>query len=144
VSLGLALSFGVYGLVRKTAQLGAAEGLTLETLLISAVCIPVLGWQLAGGTEAFAVAQPSVRALLMLAGPATAIPLLLFAMGARRVSLGTLGFLQYLSPSLQFALGVFVYGEPFDASRAIGFGFIWAALALYSIEGLLATRTPAR
>lgn len=140
VSLGLALGFGLYGLLRKTAPLGAAEGLALETLLLALVGLPVLLWLGAQGHSAFAQGDAATRAWLIAAGPATAVPLLLFAHGARQVSLATLGLLQYLGPSLQFLLGVWVYHEPLQPQRVLGFGFIWAALALYTAEGLLARR----
>ena len=132
VSLVLALSFGFYGLLRKTAPLGATEGLALETLLLAPLAVGGLLWLGATGQGHFGQGDLRLDALLIAAGPATAIPLLLFASGARRVSMATLGLLQYLGPSIQFVLGVAVYHEPFSASRGVGFALIWAALALYS------------
>jgi chloramphenicol-sensitive protein RarD len=140
VSLALAGSFGLYGLLRKTAPLGPAEGLALETLLLAAVGLPALWWFGPQLGHAFAEGDWALRLWLVAAGPITAVPLLLFAYGARRIPLATLGLLQYLGPSIQFALGVWLYHEPFSATRAVGFGFIWAALALYSAEGLLLMR----
>jgi chloramphenicol-sensitive protein RarD len=137
--LFLAVSFGVYGLMRKTAALGAIEGLALETLLLAPLAAGVLAWRMAQGAGAVQ-AGPSVLALLALAGPATALPLLLFAAGARRIPLTTLGLLQYISPTLQFALGVWLFHEPFTGPRLAGFLFIWTALAIYTGEGLLAMR----
>jgi chloramphenicol-sensitive protein RarD len=96
-----------------------------------------MAWQ---GQSAFASGDGATRGWLLLAGPATAIPLLLFAIGARRVTLATLGLLQYLGPSIQFVLGVWVYHEPFQPLRAVGFGLIWLALGVYSAETLLARR----
>ncbi len=132
VSLVLALSFGFYGLLRKTAPLGATEGLALETLLLAPLAVGGLLWLSASGQGHFGQGDLRLDALLIAAGPATAIPLLLFASGARRVSMATLGLLQYLGPSIQFVLGVAVYHEPFSTSRSVGFALIWAALALYS------------
>ena len=136
VSLLLAASFGFFGLLRKTAPLGAIEGLALETLLLGPLAVAGLLWLGAGGQGHFLQGDGRTDVLLLAAGPATAIPLLLFAYGARRVTLATLGLLQYLGPSIQFVLGVFLYQEPFSASRGVGFALIWAALALYSAESL--------
>ena len=139
ISIVLALTFGLYGLLRKTATLGAVEGLALETLLLAPLAGAGLVWlalrgQGVFGQGFFGNGDWRLDALLLLAGPFTAIPLLLFASGARRVSMATLGLLQYLGPSIQFVLGVFVYHEPLSSSRAVGFVLIWAALALYSAE----------
>lgn len=101
----------------------------------SAACC---GWP--RGTSHFGQGDFATDALLLAAGPATAVPLLLFAMAARRVSLTTLGLLQYLAPSIQFALGVWLYREPFGPARAVGFAAIWLGLLLYSGEGLLRWR----
>lgn len=143
VSLGLAGSFGLYGLLRKTAPLGPAEGLALETLLLALVGGPLLWWL--GGTTGNAFAQGDwvLRAWLVAAGPITAVPLLLFAYGARRITLATLGLLQYLGPSIQFGLGVWLYHEPFNPTRALGFAIIWLALLVYSAESLLRMRRAA-
>ncbi|MBQ0937602.1 EamA family transporter RarD [Ideonella paludis] len=132
VALALALSFGFYGLIKKMAPLGSLEGLSLETLLLAPVAIPALMWLTlhhAGGGH-----SPSTWAWLLVAGPLTAIPLLLFGYGAQRVSMGTLGLLQYLAPSLQFVLGWMVFQEPLSPQRLLGFVMIWAALALYSLD----------
>lgn len=140
VSLVLALSFAFYGLLRKTAPLGAIEGLALETLVLAPLAVGGLLWLGATGQGHFAQGDARVDLLLLAAGPATAVPLLLFASGARRVTMATLGLLQYLGPTIQFLLGVFVYREPFSASRGIGFALIWAALALYTTESWRVTR----
>ncbi|MDT9000508.1 EamA family transporter RarD [Paucibacter sp. APW11] len=135
VALVLAASFGVYGLLRKIAALGALEGLLLECLLlapVAALALGVWGWQ---GGSALNSGDSGLIGLLILAGPLTAAPLLLFAAGARRIPMTTLGLLQYISPSIQFLLGVWLYHEPFAASRMVGFGLIWAALLVYSAEG---------
>ena len=134
VSLVLAMSFGLYGLLRKTAPLGAIEGLALETLLLAPLAVGGLLWLALAGQGHFGQGDTATDLWLLAAGPFTAVPLLLFASGARRVSMATLGLLQYLGPSIQFVLGVFLYHEPFSASRGIGFVLIWGALAVYSAE----------
>ena len=136
VALVLAATFGIYGLLRKVATLGALEGLTLETLLLAPFAAGLLAWWAWRGQGALAQGDPSTLGWLLLAGPLTAVPLLLFAAGARRIPMATLGFLQYISPSLQMALGVWLYGEPFDPARAIGFYLIWLALVIYSLDGM--------
>ena len=143
IALVLASSFGFYGLLRKVAVLGALEGLALETVLLAPVATIVLGvwaWQ---GQGALVQGHSATLGWLVLAGPITAIPLLLFAAGARRIPLATMGILQYLSPSLQFALGVWLFHEPFELSRLAGFMLIWAALLVYSLEGWWSRARPA-
>ncbi len=135
VALTLAVTFGFYGLLRKVAVLGALEGLALETLMLAPLAALVLGYMTWQGHSAFAQGDAGHLYLLMLAGPLTAMPLLLFAAGARRITLTTMGILQYISPSLQFVLGVWLFGEAFEAARLIGFALIWAALLVYSVEG---------
>lgn len=138
VALVLAVSFGFYGLMRKTATLGAIEGLTLETLILAPLAVAGLIWWSQDGSMA---GQSAVDwAWLIGTGPVTAGSLLLFAAGARRIPLATLGLVQYVSPSLQFLLGVFLFREPMDAGRLVAFGFIWSALAVYSAEGLWRSR----
>jgi chloramphenicol-sensitive protein RarD len=135
IALVLAASFGFYGLLRKLAVLGALEGLALETMLLAPaalLALALLTWQ---GQSALAQADAATLGWLLLAGPLTALPLLLFAAGARRVSLTSLGLLQYISPTLQFALGVWAFHEPFAPSRLLGFALIWLALLVYSAEG---------
>jgi chloramphenicol-sensitive protein RarD len=138
IALVLAFSFGFYGLLRKTAALGALEGLSLETLLLAPIAGAALAFWTVDGSSAEQGA--GTWALLLGTGPLTAGTLLLFAAGARRIPLSTLGLLQYLSPSLQFILGVWLYHEPLGAARLVGFGLIWSALLVYSAEGLLRPR----
>ncbi|MFZ2857746.1 EamA family transporter RarD [Acidovorax sp.] len=141
IALVLALSFGFYGLLRKVAVLGALEGLTLETVLLAPLTLAVLGawtWQ---GQGALVQSDATTLGWLALAGPVTAVPLLLFAAGARRIPLATMGILQYISPSLQFALGVWLFHEAFDPARLAGFALIWAALVVYTLEGWHARRS---
>jgi len=142
IALLLAATFGIYGLLRKLAQLGALEGLTLETLLLSPFAAGLLAWWAWHGRGALVHGDAPTLGWLLLAGPLTAIPLLLFAAGARRIPMATLGILQYISPSLQMFLGVWLYGEVFEPTRAIGFYLIWIALLLYSVESLWSGRRP--
>jgi chloramphenicol-sensitive protein RarD len=130
VALILAFSFGTYGLLRKTAKLGALEGLTLETLILAPVAALALTFWTVQGTSA----ATDTRTWLWLlgTGPVTAGSLLLFAAGARRIPLSTLGLIQYLSPSLQFVLGVWLFHEPMSGARLFGFALIWLALLIYS------------
>jgi len=140
IALGLAASFGTYGLLRKTATLGALEGLALETAAVLPVALVVLAFMNAphGGLAGlFAGMDGATIGWLVLTGPLTAVPLLLFAAGARRITLATLGTLQYVSPTIQFLLGVTFFGEPLDPVRLVGFVLIWAALAVYSADGFL-------
>lgn len=136
VALALAATFGLYGLLRKTAALGALEGLALETLLLFPLAAAWLGVLALQGHNSFAEASAGTRWLLAAAGPITAIPLLLFASGARRIPLSLLGLLQYIGPTLQLLLGVWLYHEPFGGARLIGFAMIWGALLVYSLEGV--------
>lgn len=136
IALLLAVTFGLYGLLRKTAPLGALEGLTLETLLLFPLAAGYLAMLTMQGQNSFVDAPLTTQLLLAAAGPITAIPLLLFAAGARRIPLSLLGLLQYIGPTLQLLLGVWLYGEPFDNMRLIGFALIWSALAVYSMEGV--------
>ena len=135
IALVLALSFGFYGLMRKVATLGALEGLALETMMLAPVAAAALAIWSAQGQGALVQGDIPTMAWLLVAGPLTAVPLLLFAAGARRIPLATMGILQYISPSLQFALGVWLFNEPFQPARLVGFVLIWAALLVYSVEG---------
>jgi chloramphenicol-sensitive protein RarD len=140
VALVLAVTFGIYGLLRKLAPLGALEGLTLETLVLFPLAAGLLAWWAWHGQGAIVQGNAPTIGWLLLAGPLTAIPLLLFAAGARRIPMATLGILQYISPSIQMLVGVFLYGEVFDTVRALGFYLIWLALAIYSLDSLWSAR----
>jgi chloramphenicol-sensitive protein RarD len=140
ISLTLASSFALYGLIRKTAPLGSLEGLSLETALMF---FPALGYLIyleVVGTAAFGHVNGLTTWLLGFAGVATAVPLLFFAAGARLIKLATIGILQYIAPTLQFLIGVFIYHEPFTLDRLVGFSFIWLALVIYSGENILFSR----
>jgi len=136
VSLGLAASFGSYGLLRKLVPVGAVAGLTVETLLLFPLALAYLVGAERHGTLAFLSGSAGRDLLLVLAGPITAIPLLLFAGAVRRLPLTSLGFLQYLSPTLQFLLATLVYREPFAAVQGVAFGLIWAALVVFAVHTL--------
>jgi chloramphenicol-sensitive protein RarD len=144
IALTLAFSFGLYGLLRKTAKLNSLEGLTLETGLLFPFAFAYLIYLEVTGQGAFGHAGTVTTSLLAFAGIATAIPLLLFAGGARRITMTTLGLLQYMAPTIQFSLGVFVYGEDLSPARLVGFAFIWTALLLYTGESALRARQTAR
>jgi chloramphenicol-sensitive protein RarD len=145
IALALAFSFGGYGLLRKTAKLGALEGLSFETMVLFPLAAAYVAWLTMHGQNAFINTDSNTtRLLLAAAGPITAIPLLLFASGARQIPLSVLGLLQYLSPTLQFLLGVWMFHEAFTADRLVGFVLIWAALALFAAEGLLRKPIPAK
>lgn len=135
IGLVIAVTFSLYGVIRKTASLGALEGLSVETLVMLPAATAFLLLPGSGSSHAFGT-EPTITALLLSAGPVTAVPLLLFAYGARRIPLSVVGLLQYIGPSIQLMLGVWLYGEPFGGARLLGFGLIWAGLALYSGEGL--------
>lgn len=137
IALTLALTFGFYGLMRKTAALGALEGLALEMTILSLPAFTYLVYLELAGMASFGHSETMTDLLLALTGIATALPLLLFAYGARQVTLATTGILQYIAPTGQFLLGVLVYGETFTATSLIGFGAIWTALLIYSLEGAL-------
>jgi chloramphenicol-sensitive protein RarD len=141
IALVLAATFGAYGLLRKTAALGALEGLSFETMVLFPFAAAYVGWLTVSGENAFINAPLDMtRVLLIAAGPITAIPLLLFATGARKIPLSILGLLQYLSPTIQFLLGVWLFHEAFSSDRLVGFLMIWGALALFAGEGLLRSR----
>ncbi len=136
IALVLAGSFGLYGLMRKTAPLGALEGLALENLLLAPVAVPALLWWSFARDGVLVAGPASQIGWLLVSGPLTALPLLWFAGAARRLKLATLGLVQYVSPTLQLVLAVWVFHEPFDAQRLAGFAMIWSALALVSADAL--------
>ncbi|RMH62593.1 MAG: EamA family transporter RarD [Calditrichaeota bacterium] len=134
IALVLAFSFATYGLIRKTGVFEALEGLTFEMLILF---LPALGFTYFLYTKQGLAAVNGtllLTGLLILTGMVTILPLIWFAYGARRIPLSTMGFLQYIGPTLQFVLGVFVYNESFGMERLTGFGIIWLALALYTID----------
>lgn len=140
IGLALAGSFGCYGLLRKVAALDALAGLALETTLLLPAAVIYLLWASRAGTSAFSDGTTTLRLLLVAGGPITAVPLLSFAAGARRIPLSLVGILQYIGPTLQLLLGVWVFGERFTLPKLLGFALIWLAVLLFSLEGLLFAR----
>ena len=142
LGLGLAASFSLYGLIKKTVPLPATASLTAEGVVLAPLAAAYLvALQLAGAGTVFDHGAGHV-ALLLSAGPVTAVPLLLYGASARRIPLTTLGTLQYIGPTLQFVLGVVVFGEVMPLDRWIGFGLVWTALVIFTVD-LLRPRTPA-
>jgi chloramphenicol-sensitive protein RarD len=132
VSLSLAFSFAAYGFFRKTLPIGPSQGFLLEVLLLSIPAIGYFIWLQATGQGHFLTGAEGDTALLIGCGPVTAVPLLLFAFGARLLRLSTIGLMQYIAPTMVFIIAVFAFDEPFGTAQAIAFGLIWAALALYT------------
>ena len=142
IALSLAFSFGFYGFIKKLAPLGSLYGLTLETGIVfplALIYLLVIEWN---GTGAFVRDGTSITLLLVGTGAVTTIPLLLFASAAKEIPLSVLGLLQYVAPTLQFLIGVFIYKEPFDHAHLIGFGIVWVALVIFWVENYLARRLP--
>lgn len=142
ISLSLALSFGLYGLVKKLSPLGSLYGLTIETGILFIPALIYLIVTEANATAAFMHTGLTSDLLMIGAGVVTTIPLLMFASAARSIPLWVVGLLQYIAPTIQFMLGVFVYKEPFSHDQLIGFGIVWFALAIFLVENYLASRTP--
>ena len=140
VSLTLAASFGIYGLIRKTIRLNSIEGLFVETALITPLALGYLIFLGATGAGAMGAGDRATDILLLLSGVVTALPLLAFASAARRLQYTTVGFFQYIAPTGHFLLAVFVYGEAFTGAHLITFGLIWAALAIFTADSLRAMR----
>lgn len=144
LGLALALAFGLYGLVRKTASVGASVGLAAETLLATPLALGWLVFAGARGGLSVPAGDAVTMSLLVAAGPITAVPLLWFVHAARRLRYATVGFLQYLAPSLQFLVAVALLGEPFGRAHLVTFALIWGALALYSVDTWRALRRLAK
>lgn len=136
IALTLALTFGLYGLGKKTLMLSAPAGLFVDTLLLMPAVLIFWSVEIAQGVDAFALGSAGQKLAMMAAGPLTSIPLLLYATAANRLKLATLGLLQYLNPTCQVVLAVFVFGEPFTSAHAVSFGAIWLGLLLYFLPGL--------
>jgi chloramphenicol-sensitive protein RarD len=143
IALTLAVSFSTYGFIRKTANIEALPGLAIEMTMLAPFAVGFLLWSESVGTGAFTHAGPWIDVLLIVSGVVTALPLFLFAYGARRIPYSTMGILQFIGPSLQLGCAVFVFGEPFDQGRLLGFVLIWAALAVYAADGLWRSRAAA-
>lgn len=139
VSLLLAGTFTAYGYIRKTTNVGALPGLFIEVILLSPIALIYLLWLINAGEAVFLAQSAGMDILLMLAGPVTVIPLVLFALAARRLQLTTVGLLQYIGPTLQFILGIY-YGETFTLYHGICFALIWIALAIFSVDAVRTSR----
>lgn len=142
IALSLAVSFGLYGLVKKLSPLGSVFGLTLETGIVFPAALIYLSVVQINGTAGFLHDGTIVDLLLIGAGIVTTVPLLMFASAAKRIPLNMVGILQYLAPTIQFLIGVFIYKEPFDQDRLIGFGIVWLALIVFWVENFIAHRAP--
>jgi chloramphenicol-sensitive protein RarD len=140
IALSLAFTFGLYGLVKKMAPLNSLYGVALETGVLFVPAIAFLLYQEWLGVGAFLHSPPTLNLLMIGAGLVTTVPLIMFASAARRIPLSMIGIMQYITPTLQFLLGVFVYKEAFNAAQAIGFGIVWAGLIMFWVEGWLARR----
>ena len=143
IALTLSVSFGLYGLVKKISPLGPLHGLTIETGIL---CLPALFYLIlveSNGTGAFLHTGPTSALLMIGAGLVTTIPLLMFATSARLIPLWVVGLLQYIAPTLQFIIGVFIYKEPFSHEQLIGFSIVWIALIIFLVENYVATRASA-
>jgi len=136
VALVLAFSFGSYGLAKKKANAGAVESLTFETLILAPVALGYIAFLTATNDSAFGTNGSLHAVLLVSTGIITAIPLICFGAAATRVSMTTLGLLQYLAPTFQFALGVLLFREPMPPLRWVGFGLVWVALVIFTVEAL--------
>ncbi|MCO6435893.1 MAG: EamA family transporter RarD [Phycisphaerae bacterium] len=144
IALILAFSFGLYGLLRKTVRVDALVGLTVETCLLTPIALGYLAAVAWSGTMAFGHEGTGTDILLLSAGIITAVPLLWFTNAARRLRLATIGFLQYIAPTMQFLLAVLAFGEPFTHDQLISFALIWSALAIYSADTLAWSRKLSR
>jgi len=141
IAICLALSFALYGLLRKLLAIDAVAGMGVESVYLFLPALLALVWSESHGQGGFFSAWGGgVDALLIVGGALTALPLIGFSFAVRRVPLSTVGLIQYIAPTLQFLTGVFVFHEAFDNTRLVGFAFIWAALAIYAGEGLWRTR----
>ena len=144
IALILALTFGLYGLMKKLVKVEAAPGLFVETALVALPAVVVLAVLHGSGSGTFGQVSPAHSLLLASSGAATAIPLLLFAAAARRIPLSTVGLLQYLTPLMQLSIGVFVYDEPMPPARLAGFAIVWLALGVFTVDMLRHARAQSR
>jgi chloramphenicol-sensitive protein RarD len=141
IALTLAFTFGIYGLLRKTARAESMVGLSVEMGILTPLALVYLIGVGVNGSGAFLATGVQTDVLIVGAGVITAVPLLLFAHGARRIRYSTIGLLQFIGPTGHLVLAVFVYDEPFTSANAVSFGFVWAAVLLYSFVSLSAFRT---
>ena len=144
IALSLALSFGLYGLMKKLVRVEAAPGLFVETALVAIPAAVVIGVLHADGHGSFGAAGAGHALLLVSSGIATAVPLLLFAAATRRIPLSSVGLLQYVTPLMQLSIGVFVDGEPMPPARLVGFAIVWVALAVFTVDSVRSARAAGR
>ncbi|MGH3370803.1 MAG: EamA family transporter, partial [Nocardioidaceae bacterium] len=144
VALALAFSFACYGLAKKKANVGAVESLTVETLVLAPVAAGYILWLLGTGAARFGSVSAVHTVLLVGTGVVTAIPLICFGAAATRVSMTTIGLLQYLAPTIQFALGVLLFREDMPLMRWVGFSLVWVALVLFTYEAVTHRRRQLR
>ena len=144
IAIGLAVTFGTYGLVKKKGPLGSLEGLALETGLLFVPAVAYILLAETRGTDAFLQVDASTRLLIAAAGPVTTLPLLLFAAAVQRIPLSAIGILQFIAPTIQFLLGILVYGEPFNRQQFTGFMLVWAAVVVFAVEGVRTRVQPRR
>jgi len=134
ISLLLALSFALYGLMKKKTTVSSIVSLSLETAVLAPLVIGYISYLQIKGTGALGIISPTTTLILMGSGIATALPLLWFGEGTKRIPLSSMGFLQYIAPSISLVLGIFVFKEQFTTIHLISFGFIWLGLLIYSIS----------
>lgn len=141
IALTLGLSFGTYGLLKKYANLPSLQSLGIETVVLLPLAVIILGISVANGSESFVLDGPTITFLLIMLGPITAIPLLAFGGASTRIPLSTLGVLQYITPIMQFILGVFIFQEVMSTGRWIGFALVWVSLIVFTVDMYRNTRT---
>ncbi len=140
IALTLAFSFGVYGLLKKTALLGATHSLTAETAAMFVPATVYLVWAESTGDGSFAHSGTLTDVLLLSTGPVTVVPLLLFGWAVQRIRLSLMGLVQYIAPTLQFIVGVSIYHEPFTSQQLVGYSLVWTALVVLAVEGMMTHR----
>ncbi|MCX8280516.1 EamA family transporter RarD [Phyllobacterium sp. 0TCS1.6C] len=140
ISLVLAFSFGFYGFFRKTLPIGPAQGFMLEVLILSIPSLAYVAWTISEGSSHFVNGGADDIGLLLFAGPATAVPLILYAFGAKLLRYTTIGLMQYIAPTIVFLTAIFIFGEPFSQMQFIAFALIWTALAIYTWSMLRESR----
>ncbi|MCB0015594.1 MAG: EamA family transporter RarD, partial [Anaerolineales bacterium] len=144
IGLSLAFSFAAYALFKKKSPFDALDSLSLEIGLVWLPALGFLAWLAARGEGHFGQPPLPTNLLLLGTGLITAVPLLLFGNAAKRIPLAYIGLLQYINPTLQFTIGTLVYGEAFSPQRALGYGLVWSALLVFSLEGIWTSRRARR
>ncbi|MFT5749183.1 MAG: chloramphenicol-sensitive protein RarD [Ancylomarina sp.] len=140
ISIYLAVSFSLYGLIKKTAGIEAMPALSIETLILTPIAAAFIGYKMILGSGTLFVGPSFIDIMFIMSGVATTLPLYWFAKGAQRIPLSSVGFMQYIAPSIMLIIGIVIYGETFNHEQVIAFGMIWIALALYTISMIRNTR----